>query len=104
MDRRTQGPPSLTQFVDFGGVPGASVVASADVGAATKPATSEGLAALRKGLSLKEAEAILGPATSANEVQESSLPAMKRSCKRHGMKVEARFISDVLIDFTITPL
>lgn len=69
---------------------------------ATRPAAS-GLSVLRKGLTLEEVEALLGPATTASETREGSIAVMKRSYTRDGMKVAATFVSGVLTDFTITP-
>jgi hypothetical protein len=109
---------ALAQYVDF---PGASAVATSNGAAAAGSAAAApaaalapaspangasaagGVTALRKGLTLKEVEALLGPATTANEVKEGAMTVMKRSYKHDGMKVEARFVSDVLIDFAITP-
>lgn len=87
---------ALADFVEF-----AEVTTPAPVAAATAP--SGGFAALRKGLSVKEVETLLGPAASAGEEKEGTMLVMKRTYKKDGMLVTARFVSDVLIDFTITP-
>lgn len=73
----------------------------ATVAAAASP--SGGFAALRKGLSVKEVEVLLGPAASAGEQKEGTMLVMKRTYKKDGMLVTAKFVSDVLIDFAITP-
>jgi hypothetical protein len=107
---------ALAQYVDFSAMGGPSAVASngsvvLPVGATQSLASSSsasaapkaGLSALKKGLTLKDVEALLGPASTANELKEGSMTVMKRTYKHEGMKVEAKFVSDVLIDFSITP-
>ncbi|MGQ0641325.1 MAG: hypothetical protein ACT4P6_11240 [Gemmatimonadaceae bacterium] len=81
---------ALAEYVDF---PGSSVAAP----------TAGAFAALKKGLSLKDVEALLGPASSAGEEKEGAMVVMKRTYKKDGMLVMAKFVSDVLIDFTIAP-
>lgn len=78
---------ALAQFVDFGPV---------------APAPT-GVAALRKGLLVEQVEALLGPAATATESREGTLTLVRRTYRRDGMQVVARFVSDVLIDFAITP-
>ena len=63
-----------------------------------------GVASLKKGLTIAEVEALLGPASTANEVQEGSMTVMKRIYKIDGKKVSASFVGGVLIDYAITPL
>jgi hypothetical protein len=117
---------ALAQYLDFTGVPGAPVaVASAqDAGGATSAAAhavnpgsqgvpasvqvaeaapAAGIAGLRKGLTIREVETLLGPAATAGEVQEGSMTVMKRTYVVEGRKVAASFVSGVLIDFSITP-
>jgi hypothetical protein len=107
---------ALAAYVTFADAPAASgAVASASVATATlvsngsvatpaaAPAPTAGLSELKKGLSLKEVEALLGPATTATESKEGSLTVMKRTYKHDGMKVVASFIGEVLTDFAITP-
>jgi hypothetical protein len=67
------------------------------------PAASGGLSSLRKGMALKDVESLLGPASTANEATEGSMLVMKRTYRKDGMKVSAKFVSDVLVDFTISP-
>ncbi len=87
---------TLAQYVDFG--PNAPP-------AVTGPAPSGGsaLASLRKGLSVREVEALLGPADTASESREGSLILVKRAYTKDGMKISASFVSGVLIDFVVTP-
>ena len=76
--------------------------AAAAPAAPAAPATG-GLNALKKGLSVAEVEALLGPAATANEVKEGSMAVMKRTYKADGKKVTASFVGGVLIDYAITP-
>ncbi|MGH7709927.1 MAG: hypothetical protein ACREOG_01510 [Gemmatimonadaceae bacterium] len=84
---------ALAEYVDFPG--GASTAAAAPAAGA--------FSALKKGMSVKDVESLLGPAASAGEQKEGSLVVMKRTYKKDGMLVTAKFVSDVLIDFTIAP-
>jgi hypothetical protein len=70
--------------------------------AAPAPAAG-GVAALKKGSTLREVEALLGPAATASEVKEGAMTVTKRTYRHDGLKVTASFVSDVLVDFTITP-
>lgn len=88
---------ALAEVVEF---PESSTPTTA--AAATAP-NAGGVAALRKGLSVKEVEALLGPAATAGEEKQGAVVIMKRTYKKDGMLVTARFVSEVLIDFTITP-
>lgn len=88
---------TLAQYVDFGpNAPPAVAGPAATMGGSA-------LASLRKGMSVREVEALLGPADTASESKEGSLTLVKRSYTKDGMKVSASFVSGVLIDFTITP-
>jgi hypothetical protein len=107
---------ALAQYLEFPGAP-AAVVASAvttsavttsaaPMGAApakTAPAAAGGLASLKKGLTLADAEAILGPAATASEAREGAIDVAKRTYRKDGMRVAASFVGGVLVDFTITP-
>lgn len=86
---------ALAQYLEIAGVP-AAAANSATPGAG-------GLNALKKGLSIAEVEALLGPATTANEVQEGSMTVTKRTYRIDGKKVTASFVGGVLIDYSITP-
>lgn len=86
---------ALAQYLEIAGVP-AAAANSATPGAG-------GLNALKKGLSISEVEALLGPATTANEVQEGSMTVTTRTYRIDGKKVTASFVGGVLIDYSITP-
>jgi hypothetical protein len=94
---------ALSEYVDFPGTT-ATASAPATTAPATQPASSaSGLSSLKKGLSIKEVEAVLGPAATAGEQKEGTLLVLKRTYKKDGMLVTARFVNDVMIDFAITP-
>jgi hypothetical protein len=118
---------ALAQYVEFPGAPAAATVASVAsmaTHAAGSPATTAtasfaaretpaaepaasagptGVAAIKKGLTVQQVEALLGPAATAGEVKEGTMLIAKRTYRRDGMQVAARFVSGVLIDFAITP-
>lgn len=73
--------------------------------AAATPAagSAQAVLSLKKGLTLAEVEALLGPAHSANEVKEGAMTVMKRVYKADGKKIATSFVGGVLIDFTISP-
>ena len=71
--------------------------------AAAPAAGSAALATLKKGLSVPEVEALLGPAGSASESKEGTMTVMKRTYTVDGKKVNTSFVGGVLIDFSITP-
>lgn len=58
------------------------------------------LAGLAKGMTVAQAEAVLGPAASVSKGQEGSLPVETRTYTRAGRPVTARFASGVLIEFS----
>lgn len=92
-------------FANGGGNGGSSASAggAAAAGQAATPGSAQAVQALRKGLSVAEVEALLGPAARANEVQEGALTLLKRTCTEDGRKVATSFVVGVLIDFAITP-
>lgn len=108
---------SLAEYVTFAGqglaVAGASGSATGVVTAAANeiPAASlapsaggkTGVAALKKGLTVKEVETLLGPAATASEVKDGSMTIQKRTYRHDGMGVAASFVAGVLIDFAIKP-
>jgi hypothetical protein len=120
---------ALASYVEFPGAPAATIAMQASGSPATvatasfaaretpraalreapaaaepaAPAGSAGVAAIRKGLTVQQVEALLGPAATAAEVKEGTMLIAKRSYRRDGMQVAARFVSGVLIDFAITP-
>jgi hypothetical protein len=83
---------ALSRYVDFPGSPTPAL--------ATPPG---GSATLRKGLTLEEAERLLGPAVTASESEECALRVMTRTYRKDGQRTTARFVSGVLVEFTITP-
>ena len=85
---------ALAAYVEF---PGAATAA------APPAATKGGVAALRKGQTVAEVEALLGPAATAAEVKDGSMMVTKRTYRHEGLQVVASFVSGVLIDFAITP-
>jgi hypothetical protein len=106
---------SLAQYVEF---PGGAVAAAAPVAqtAASGPAPARafaaepasapagGVTALRKGLTLKDVEALLGPAATASEAKEGTMAVQKRTYRKDGFEVSASFVGGVLIDFTMKPV
>ncbi|GJG86086.1 hypothetical protein tb265_12670 [Gemmatimonadetes bacterium T265] len=111
---------ALSQYADFSNVPGAgavtvasaapgaSVAAFAATGAAAGAARSAaapagGIGGLRKGLSLAEVEALLGPAATAAESKDGSMTVTKRTYRPEGAQVAASFVGGVLVDYAITP-
>lgn len=109
---------ALAPYAEIAGMPVA--VAGANTAAnAAAPATANSLAtssrtpapaggsasvaSLKKGLTIAEVEALLGPAASAQEVTEGSMTVMKRSYSVESKKVGTSFVGGVLIDFSITP-
>lgn len=110
---------ALAPYADIAGMPvaaagagqgaaapaGANSLAPATPGAAAIPVGSaQAVLALKKGLTLTEVEALLGPAASANEVKEGSMTVMKRGYKADGKKISTSFVGGVLIDYVIAPL
>jgi hypothetical protein len=67
------------------------------------PAGPTGIAALKKGLTVAQVEALLGPAATAAESREGTMAVTRRTYRRDGMQVQARFVADVLVDFAIKP-
>jgi len=85
----------LPRYVDFGG--GAAAAPAAEAAA---PA---GATTLRKGLLLEEVERLLGPAATATESDDCGLHVMTRTYRKGGQRTTARFVSGVLVEYTITP-
>lgn len=83
----------LSRYVDFGG-PSQLAEAGPPPGAATT---------LRKGLTLEEAERILGPAGTATESTECSLKVATRTYVKAGQRTTAKFVSGILVDYTVSP-
>jgi hypothetical protein len=100
---------ALADYVDFAAT-GAKGASAASVAGETlmrvdpkPPAGGSGLAGLRKGLSIREVEALLGPADTAAEARQGTLTVLTRGYTAGGMKVTTSFVNDVLIDFAISP-
>jgi hypothetical protein len=68
---------ALAAYVEFPGAPAAAAAVKPEAAAPTS-----GLSALKKGLSLADAESILGPAATASEAQEGAMTVAKRTYKR----------------------
>ncbi len=110
---------ALAPYAEITGMPVAAAAGAATPGAAGAPVpanalapagrsaapagTAAAVASLKKGLSIAEVEALLGPAASANEVTEGTMTVMKRSYSVDGKKISTSFVGGVLIDFSITP-
>ncbi len=100
---------ALAEYVDFAatGAKGAAAAAGTEerlAFVAPKPAAGgSGLAGLRKGLSIRDVEALLGPADTAADERQGTLTVLKRGYSAGGMKVTTSFVNDVLIDFAISP-
>jgi hypothetical protein len=84
----------LSRYVEFGG--------PSQVTSGGPPPTSGGTI-LRKGLTLEEAERILGPAGTASESTECSLRVATRTYVKAGQRTTARFVSGILVDYTVSP-
>jgi hypothetical protein len=85
---------ALSRYVDFGGP---AQVASGGA------ASASGATTLRKGLTLEEAERILGPAGTATESTECSHKVATRTYVKAGQRTTARFVSGILVDYTMSP-
>jgi hypothetical protein len=83
---------------------GAAPNASAAAPAPEAAPSAGGVAALKKGLTLKEVEALLGPASTAGETKNGTMTVATRTYKKDGLQVSASFVGGVLIDFSIKPL
>jgi hypothetical protein len=97
---------ALAEFVDFSASGSrASVANAAGPGAPASAGSSGGsaISRVKKGMTVRDVEALLGPATSATDQREGSLTVNKRSYTSDGLRVVTSFINDVLIDFVITP-
>lgn len=81
---------ALSRYLDFGGGAGPAAGAVASTGT------------LRKGLLLDEVERLLGPAITAAESSECALAVMTRTYRKDGQRTAAKFVSGVLVEYTIT--
>jgi hypothetical protein len=82
----------LSRYVDFPGP-------EDDI----EPIVPAGTGILRKGMTLEEAESLLGPAITASESEECALRVMTRTYRKDGQRTAARFVSGVLVEYTISP-
>lgn len=99
---------ALAEYVTFPGAPAvvtnvANGTTAPAASAAPAPEGKSGVAALKKGLTLKEVETLLGPASTASESKDGSMTIQKRTYKHEGLEVTASFVAGVLIDFAIKP-
>lgn len=101
---------ALAEYVDFSAsgskaatASGAAVAAPGAAPNAGAPAGGSPVSRLRKGLTIKEVEDLLGPATTAGEETAAGMTVMKRGYVADGMKVSTSFVNGVLVDFAITP-
>jgi hypothetical protein len=83
---------ALSRYVDF-----------RDAAPETAAGNSPGVTTLRKGLTLEDAERILGPATTATESTECALKVATRTYMKDGQRTTARFVSGILVDYTTAP-
>jgi hypothetical protein len=100
---------ALAQYVDFGAAGNSSsggAAAASPPGQASTSGTGGNqrppVTSIRKGLLLEEVEALLGPAATADESKEGTLILVKRTYRKDGQKILARFVNGVLIDYAIT--
>jgi hypothetical protein len=100
---------ALAEYVTFPGAPVVATAASnptpsAAVAASTAASSAGGVSSLKKGLTLKEVESFLGPASTASEAKDGSMTIQKRTYRHDGLEVTASFVAGVLIDFAIKPV
>jgi len=98
---------ALAEYVDFAASGARGTVAGSATGAGAPTATSaaggSAISRVKKGMTVRDVEALLGPASSVSDQREGSLTVNKRSYTSDGLRVVTSFINDVLIDFVITP-
>jgi hypothetical protein len=88
---------ALAEYVDFSPMSGAAAEPAAE------PGPGAGVVALRKGMTIAEVEALLGPARTVETEESAGLEIMTRTYEHPEHKVVAKFASGVLVDFAITP-
>jgi hypothetical protein len=84
---------ALTAYVDFGTQASTSDTANQDPAA---------LPRLHKGMSNEEVEQLLGYPNSRNDRQEGKLTVNTWTYKKGARMVEAEFVNDVLIKYSVT--
>lgn len=82
---------ALSRYVDFGDGP-----------PPTPEAAAGSFATLKKGLMLDDVERLLGSAVTATESDACSLHVMTRTYRKDGQRTTARFVSGVLVDYTVS--
>jgi hypothetical protein len=87
---------ALAQYVDFG------TSRPAAVGAAASSPSGASATALKKGLTLRQVESLLGPAATATTESQGSIEIMTRTYSGEGQKIVAKFTSGILIEYAIT--
>ncbi len=90
---------ALAPYIDFDGAP----AGRAPTNAAPAGTRTGGTMSLKKGMSVTEVEAILGPANTASESREGILTLVKRTYVSDGNRITALFVNGVMIDYTIAP-
>ncbi len=87
---------ALAQYVDFG------TSRPATGGAAASSPSGASATALKKGLTLRQVESLLGPAATATTESQGSIEIMTRTYSGEGQKIVAKFTSGILIEYAIT--
>ena len=90
---------ALSPYIDFGGGTHASSTN------ASRPAAPSGspMLTLKKGMSIADVEALLGPANTATESKEGVLTLMRRTYTNDSNRIITSFVNGVMIDFVIAP-
>ena len=90
---------ALSPYIDFGGGTHASSTN------ASRPAAPSGspMLTLKKGMSIADVEALLGPANTATESKEGVLTLMRRTYTNESNRIITSFVNGVMIDFVIAP-
>lgn len=101
---------ALAQYAEpVGGAVAAPTTSATAAAAATaqtvrpQPAGANAMLSLRKGLTIAEVDALLGPARTASESKEGGLTTMTRTYVVDGKRITASFVNDVLVDYAIAP-
>jgi len=87
---------ALAQYVDFG-----TSRQTASSGAASS-SSGASATALKKGLTLRQVERLLGPAANATTESQGSIEIMTQTYSGEGQKIVAKFTSGILIEYAIT--
>lgn len=95
---------AMAAYLEPVGGPVTAAPAAAAPAARPQPATANAMLSLRKGLTIAEVDALLGPARTASESKEGGLTTMTRTYVVDGKRITASFVNDVLVDYTIAPI